>query len=136
MEQGHPPLALVVDDDGRALELMELVLGIEGFRVATATGGAEALERIDAEVPDLVLVDCLMPGMDGLELCRRIRALPSMRSVPLVMLSGLDDEATRRDAGAAGADEFVLKPVDREVLRRCVDRLRARPVGIASIAPR
>lgn len=117
------PVALVVDDDERSRKLMEIVLGIEGYRVVTAASGARALEMITAQRPDVALVDCVMPGMDGMELCRRIRLLPQAASLPLVMLSGMDGAESRRAALAAGADDFVVKPFDRADLRDRLARL-------------
>ena len=117
------PVALVVDDDERSRKLMEIVLGIEGYRVVTAASGARALEMIVAQRPDVALVDCVMPGMDGMELCRRIRLLPQTASLPLVMLSGMDGAESRRAALAAGADDFVVKPFDRADLRDRLARL-------------
>lgn len=117
------PVALVVDDDERSRKLMEIVLGIEGYRVVTAASGARALELIAVQRPDVALVDCVMPGMDGMELCRRIRLLPQAASLPLVMLSGMDGPESRRAALAAGADDFVVKPFDRDDLRDRLARL-------------
>ena len=117
------PVALVVDDDERSRKLMEIVLGIEGYRVVTAASGARALEMIAAQPPDVALVDCVMPGMDGMELCRRVRLLPQAASLPLVMLSGMDGAESRRAALSAGADDFVVKPFDRADLRDRLARL-------------
>lgn len=125
MEQ-QQPVALVVDDDDRSRKLMEIVLGIEGYRVITAASGARALEMIATQLPDVALVDCVMPGMDGMELCRRIRVLPQAVSLPLVMLSGMDGAESRRAALAAGADDFVVKPFDRDDLRGRLARLLRR----------
>ena len=114
------PVVLVVDDDEQSRKLMQLVLKIEGYQVETADCGQHALERIGSEVPDAVVLDFFMPGMDGPELCARIRALPLPRKLPLIVLSGYDDSKARRDALDAGADDYVLKPLNRVALR---DRL-------------
>ena len=125
VDDGIKPLVLVVDDDERSRKLLEVVLAIEGYRVATATSGAQALAAIEREVPDAVLLDFLMPGMHGPELCARIRALPLRRTLPLIVLSGMDDHASRETATAAGADDFIVKPFDRADLRERLARLLA-----------
>ena len=120
MGEGHKPVVLVVDDDPRSRNLLEIVLTIEGFGVVSADSGAQALVLIEQQPPDAVLLDFLMPGMDGPELCARIRSLPLQRRLPLVVLSGMDDPLARKAAREAGADDFVVKPFDRADLR---DRL-------------
>lgn len=118
VRDAHPPVVLVVDDDERSRKLLEIVLAIEGYRVLSAASGQEALAAIERHVPDAVVLDFLMPGMDGPELCARIRALPLQRRLPLVVLSGMDDPDARRVAGEAGADDFIVKPFDRADLRK------------------
>lgn len=126
---------LVVDDDPQARKLLQIVLAIEGYRVVTADGGVQALAAIGGEVPDVVVLDYFMPGMDGPELCSRIRALPLPRRLPLVVLSGLDEAGAQRAAFDAGADEFVLKPLDRAVLRERLARLLSLPRSGGTVAP-
>lgn len=114
---GHQPVVLVVDDDERSRQLLEVVLTIEGYRVLCAASGEDALAAIERHGPDAVVLDFLMPGMDGPELCARVRALPSQRRLPLVVLSGMDDPEARKAARDAGADDFIVKPFDRADLR-------------------
>jgi len=116
-------LVLVVDDDERSRVLLQAVLSADGCRVRVASSGAEALACLQDELPDAVLFDLTMPGMGGIELCRRIRAMPLGQGLPLLVLSGLDDDAARAAALAAGADDFILKPFDRRELRARLDRL-------------
>lgn len=111
------PVVLVVDDDERSRKLLEIVLAMEGYRVVSAASGQEALAAIELQQPDVVVLDFLMPGMDGPELCARVRALPLPRKLPLVVLSGMDDPDARRAASEAGADDFIVKPFDRADLR-------------------
>jgi len=117
MGDGHKPVVLVVDDDARSRHLLEVVLTIEGYGVVSADSGEQALALIERQPPDAVLLDFLMPGMDGPELCARIRSLPLQRRLPLIVLSGMDDPQARRAAREAGADDFVVKPFDRADLR-------------------
>ena len=118
MGDAHQPVVLVVDDDDRSRKLLEIVLAIEGYRVLGAASGQDALALIEQQAPDAVVLDFLMPGMDGPELCARIRSLPLQRRLPLVVLSGMDDPDARRVAGEAGADDFIVKPFDRADLRK------------------
>ena len=123
MIRAEPPLLLVVDDDPRARELLQLLLRADGYRVTAAADGPTALAAIESQVPRVVLLDLVMPGMDGLEVCRRARRSPAGRQTALVVLSGMDDADTRRNALAAGVDAILAKPVDRRELRACLARL-------------
>ena len=100
MGDGHKPVVLVVDDDPRSRNLLEIVLTIEGYGVVSADSGAQALALIEQQPPDAVLLDFLMPGMDGPELCARVRSLPLQRRLPLIVLSGMDDPQARNAARA------------------------------------
>jgi CheY-like chemotaxis protein len=113
MNETNGPLVLVVDDDSRSRELMRLVLSHAGYRVLTAPEARSAAAVLQAERPVLVLADFTMPGMSGLDLCRWIRSQPGLAGLRFVLLTGMDDDETRADAQAAGADAVVTKPFDR-----------------------
>ena len=123
----HPPkLALVVDDDARSRELLQQLLKLDGYEVRAVDGGQAALTLLEDEMPDVAVIDLRMPGMDGLELCRKIRGLArSGRDLPVVVLTGMDDEDARQAALAAGADDVLAKPVLRAVLYEHLSRVRA-----------
>lgn len=110
------PRVLVVDDVAANRELLEAYLVDLGYEVQQARDGWEALERIEAREPDLVLLDIDMPGIDGLEVCRRVKTHPRQRLVPVVLITAATDRAVRLKGLAAGADDFLTKPVDREEL--------------------
>jgi predicted signal transduction protein with EAL and GGDEF domain/DNA-binding response OmpR family regulator len=101
----HPDI-LLVDDDQVNLLLTSAALRERGFIIATAESGEQALEMLDTWVPDAVLLDALMPGLDGFETCRRLRQMPTVASVPVLMLTGLDDNASIACAYEAGATDF------------------------------
>ena len=109
-------LVLVVDDEEGNLRVLQAMLGAEGHRVATARDGDEALAAAAAEPPDLVLLDVMMPGMDGFEVARRLKAAPASRHVPIVLVTALDDRESRLEGLRAGAEDFLSKPVDRAEL--------------------
>ncbi|MDE1939111.1 MAG: PleD family two-component system response regulator [Alphaproteobacteria bacterium] len=107
---------LVVDDILSNVKLLEAKLTTEYFEVVTAYSGQEALDKIDESNPDIVLLDVMMPGMDGFEVCRRIKANPLTAHVPVVMVTALDQPSDRVAGLEAGADDFLTKPVDDAAL--------------------
>jgi two-component system, cell cycle response regulator len=107
---------LVVDDILSNVKLLEAKLTSEYFEVVTAYSGAEALAKMDESEPDIVLLDVMMPGMDGFEVCRRIKANPKTAHVPVVMVTALDQPTDRVAGLEAGADDFLTKPVDDAAL--------------------
>jgi two-component system, sensor histidine kinase and response regulator len=122
---GRAPTILVVDDNLQNREVAEGNLIGAGYAVIQAEGGAEALALIPARRPDLVLLDVLMPGMDGYETCRGIRALPDGGDVPVLFLTALGDLETHKAALESGADDFLTKPLNRtELLIRVRSLLR------------
>lgn len=124
------PIILVVDDVSANRDLLEGYLYDLGYEVRQARDGQEALEQINVEEPDLVLLDIDMPRMDGLTLCARVKADPSHRLVPVVLITASQDRATRLKGLAAGADDFLTKPFDaKELLVRTQVLLRDRALN-------
>jgi DNA-binding response OmpR family regulator len=106
---------LVVDDTPQNVRLLEAVLGSNGYEVVSASSGQEALEKLAGWLPDLVLLDIQMPGMNGYEVCRRLRENPATQFLPVVMVTSSDSEV-RVDAIDAGADDFLMKPINQQEL--------------------
>src|SRR6202000_714651 len=103
---------LVVDDILSNVKLLEAKLSAEYFDGVTAFNGQECLAKVAESAPDIVLLDVMMPGMDGFEVCRRIKADPKTAHVPVVMVTALDQPSDRVAGLGAGADDFLTKPVD------------------------
>ena len=102
---------LIIDDDPDALTLIGLTLERRGYSVLRAAGGSEALMLIESDRPDLVLLDLMMPHMDGYEVCRRIKADPRLTGIPIVMLTAKAQMASQVEGYRVGADDYVTKPV-------------------------
>lgn len=110
-------IILIVDDNASARETVIAMLEGENYQIETAKDGFHALQILNQLQPDLILLDVMMPGMDGFEVCRRIRATPALAEVPIIMLTALDDRASLLMGLEAGADDFLTKPVDRYELQ-------------------
>jgi two-component system cell cycle response regulator len=127
---------LIVDDVPANLRLLESRLNAEYYQIATAQDGLEAIRLAHAWQPDLILLDVMMPNMDGYEACRRLKADPETQHIPIVMVTALAEASERLQALEAGADDFLTKPVEYDTLlartrslvrlKRMLDELRAR----------
>ncbi len=120
-----PAKILVVDDTPRNVKLVADLLSVKGYDVATAASGREALASIDANLPDLVLLDVVMPEMSGYEVCAKIRENPASQMLPVIMVTALDPTEERVKGIEAGADDFLTKPINQaELLARVKSLLR------------
>jgi two-component system cell cycle response regulator len=127
MSEPHPAPAaparvLIVDDERVNRQLLTIMLEPEGYELSSATSGDEALAAVARQVPDLIVLDIMMPGMNGYVVTARLKANPATRHVPVVLLSALHDRNSRAHGMGAGADGFLPKPVDR---RELCDLVRA-----------
>lgn len=110
MEQVRRSRILAVDDKPRSLELLSKILGREGYNLAFAAEGSDALELAAKEKPDLILMDILMPGMNGIEVCRRLKADPATQGIPLIFLTSQTGSDEILAGFEAGAVDYVTKP--------------------------
>jgi DNA-binding response OmpR family regulator len=129
---------LIVDDEVLTLELLGLALERAGYTITVAREASEAMKKVLAEIPDLIILDVMLPGVSGLELCAQLRARTGTKAIPILMLSAKGEVGDKIAGLRAGADEYVVKPLDvRELIARVesllerVSRLRAEPASKA-----
>ena len=116
---------LVVDDHPTNLKLCKVMLSVDGYEVHTAADAEEALARLDVVRPRLILMDIQLPGMDGLELTRRLKADPATRDIVVVALTAYAMQGDEQKALDAGCDGYVAKPIDTRLLAATVERYLA-----------
>jgi len=116
------PVIVLVEDESAQREVLSYNLEAEGFTVVPATSGDEALIVIREETPDLILLDWMLPGVSGIEVCRQIKARPETRGIPVVMISARSEELDRVRGLETGADDYVVKPYS---VAELMARLRA-----------
>jgi two-component system alkaline phosphatase synthesis response regulator PhoP len=125
------PKILVVDDEEDLLDLLRFNLSGEGFSVTCAATGEEALEKVKEEAPDLILLDLMLPGMDGLQVTRRLKSQAVTKEIPIVMLTAKGEEGDIVKGLEMGADDYMTKPFSRKVLaariRAVLRRKQAKP---------
>jgi diguanylate cyclase (GGDEF)-like protein/PAS domain S-box-containing protein len=125
-----PPTILIVDDEIQNRKLLDTLLRPEGYFTRSAASGEEALASIAEYAPDLILLDIMMPGMDGFEVAVILKANPATSNIPIIMVTALDDRSARLAGLNAGAEEFLSKPVDRaELWLRVRNLLRLKAFG-------
>ena len=108
---------LLVDDNAQNLELLEAYMeDLPEVRVVTAVNGLEAMEKVAAESPDLILLDIMMPKMSGFEVCKRIKADPKTRDTLVVMVTALNEASDIERGAECGTDDYISKPIDRKAL--------------------
>jgi len=116
MTKTKKPKILIVDDEEKNLKLLGLILQSHNYEFETAKNGREALEKIREYCPDMILLDVMMPEMDGYETCRRLRENPETRNMPVVIVTALGDQESRNKGLEAGANDFLAKPIDQSEL--------------------
>jgi CheY-like chemotaxis protein len=131
---------LIAEDERDIRDLVAFSLQFGGFQVVQAANGAEAVERAQADLPDLILMDVRMPKMTGYEACKMLKTLPVVRDIPVVFLSAKGQESEIQTGLEAGAEEYILKPFAPDELARQVkvvlDRVAARTAAVQNAAAR
>ncbi len=116
-EKNYTSRILIVDDDPFARESIEALLFKEGYHLTFAEDGHQALKKAGEIIPDLILLDVMLPDMDGFEVCQKIRNDPVLFEIPIIFITALDDRDSLHEGIRAGADDFLSKPYDRTELR-------------------
>lgn len=125
MASMQTPCVLVVEDEGAQREVLKYNLEAEGFGVVLAENGDEAMLLVEEEQPDLIVLDWMLPNVSGIEVCRRIKADPATRQIPIIMLSARSEEVDRVRGLETGADDYVVKPYSVvELMARLRTQLR------------
>ena len=116
---------LIIDDEERNRRLFEVFVRADGHEVELAASGEAGLIAAAAMQPDLILLDLMMPGRDGFEVARALRANPATKAIPIIVISSLDDVASHQRLISSGVDEFIVKPIDRwELSQRILKALK------------
>jgi DNA-binding response OmpR family regulator len=117
------PRVLIVDDDARLAHIVGLYFQVQHFEVVTVSNGEQAMGLLRRGLPDLVILDVMMPGLDGISVCRRIRSMPGAAALPIIVFTALSDAADLAGARAAGADQVITKPFNLTGLGKAVEAL-------------
>ncbi|MGH7723625.1 MAG: response regulator transcription factor [Candidatus Dormibacteria bacterium] len=117
------PRVLLVDDDTRLVHILGLYLQVQNFEVLISASGEGAMRLIEAGLPDLVILDIMLPGLDGIDVCRRIRRLPGGAELPIIVFTALSEARDLEAARAAGADRVITKPFNLTGLGAAVEAL-------------
>jgi len=119
---------LVVDDEVYIVHILDFSLRMEGYEVLTALDGEQALEKVKSERPDLIVLDIMMPKLDGYDTCKRLKASPDTRDIPVILLSAKGRNVDQRMGFEAGADDYITKPFSPRKLVEKINSILAQPV--------
>jgi CheY-like chemotaxis protein len=128
----NPPRILIVDDNAMNVDLVSFLLAADGMQVESAADAAQASARIAAQHPELILMDIQMPGVDGLELTRRLKADPATRHIPIVALTAYAMKGDEERMLAAGCDGYIAKPVEVATFTRQVRSFLGGSAGVSA----
>ena len=117
---------LVVDDDPDIIEILRYNLSLAGYQVKTASNGKEAVKKAKLFLPEIILLDIMMPEMDGIEACTQIKLLPSLKKTMIIFLSARSEDFTQIAAFDAGGDDYISKPVKPKILLRKIKSVAKR----------
>lgn len=127
---------LIAEDEPNIVESLSFVLGREGFEVAAALDGVAALERLGADPPDVMILDLMLPRLNGFEVLKRVKSDPALRAIPIVVLTAKGQAHDRRMAEGLGVDGFMTKPFSNRELVELVRQLAARGRALPDGGPR
>jgi len=113
---------LVIDDEPLVVEILKIMLEMKNYEIITASCGIEGIERAMREKPDLILLDILMPGLDGYQVCRKLKEDRKTERIPIIMLTALGQSAEREKGYSSGAYGYIFKPFDDEELLKSIEK--------------
>ena len=113
---------LVIDDEPLVVEVLKIRLKMNNYEVITACDGAEGIERAMREKPDLIILDIVMPGLDGYQVCQKLKEDRNTKTIPIIMLTALGQSAERKKGYSSGAYDYIFKPFDDEELLNSVEK--------------
>ena len=119
---------LVVDDEIYIVHILDFSLGMEGYEVVTALDGEQALEKVSSEKPDLIVLDIMMPKLDGYEVCKSIKSDPATRQIPVILLSAKGRNVDQKMGFDVGADDYITKPFSPRKLVERINQLLGQAV--------
>jgi DNA-binding response OmpR family regulator len=122
---------LVVEDQDSIRRMIEALVGARGHEVTAVSTGTKAIDVASTDPPDMVLLDLMIPGYDGFEVCRRLRSDPATKHVPVLIISALDDAESRSKAASAGATAYYTKPFSPMALLKEIERLKTESAKVA-----
>ena len=114
---------LIIDDDVETIKLLESIVQMDGHQTSTVLESKKAIQAAESFSPDLILLDIMMPEINGIAVCKLIKSSPQLNHIKVMIVSALSDDGTRRDAANAGADQFVTKPILPRVLTQQIKDL-------------
>jgi two-component system alkaline phosphatase synthesis response regulator PhoP len=120
---------LVVDDEIYIVHILDFSLGMEGYEVVTALDGEQALERVASEKPDLIVLDIMMPKLDGYEVCRAVKSNPATRTIPVILLSAKGRNVDQKMGFDVGADDYITKPFSPRKLVERINQLLGQAIS-------
>ena len=120
---------LVVDDEIYIVHILDFSLGMEGYEVVTALDGEQALEKMKTEKPDLIVLDIMMPKLDGYEVCKAVKADPATKQIPVILLSAKGRNVDQTMGFEVGADDYITKPFSPRKLVERINQLLGQAVG-------
>ena len=125
MKNNSETLILIVDDDETNIAVFDMLLKLENYQTIISKNGKDAIEKTASKQPDLVLLDVMMPIMDGFEVAKRLKGDPNTNKIPIIIITALNDHSSRLKGLEAGAEDFINKPVDKaELLARVKNLVR------------
>ena len=126
---------LVVDDEIYIVHILDFSLGMEGYDVVTALDGEQALERIQSEKPDLIVLDIMMPKLDGYEVCKTIKSDPATKQIPVILLSAKGRNVDQKMGFDVGADDYITKPFSPRKLVERINQLLGQSISERPASP-